>query len=577
MRKNILTRALAISLCAFAAVPAVACGGGSQGEAIDHTRTQIRMYHYNAGYGDKWPYELKENFEALMADVSFEEGKKGVQVLISGDMVERTADRWRAEPYDVLFLENPYEFYGMMKTGVVEPLDEIMETPSATDANLQNVLMSIHTSDGNQKIAEKMTQQQRDAYTYDGHYYAIPHYAGHYGIIYNIDLFDQYGLYLAAEPDEDTGDILISTTNPTKSVGPDGKTGVIDGVDYSADDGLPRTYDEFFDLCFEIDQKGIDPVCWPGYYANHHLTEFLENLMANHEGAEQMNLNFTFDGTASNLIKFDNSGNIMYNDDGTPMVESLEITEDKGYELARQEGKYYAMKFIERLLTNKDYYNEADGLGGTSHVEMQQKFLENGKLGIRQNAMLVDGVWWQMEADAVFERMTREDEKWAKENRRFGWMPLPQATEEEAEAIANGTKNTVYMDYLNAVACVKSGLTEPARNASMAFLKYAYSDEALANFTYTTGTTIGVEYLDVIDYDKLTHYEQTLMNYIKKSDFVSRFSDSEKLASNMKNFAGLTMYASTEPQIFIAMTQNSMSAENYFKGHQNAYKGLAWA
>ena len=158
MRKNILTRALAISLCAFAAVPAVACGGGSQGEAIDHTRTQIRMYHYNAGYGDKWPYELKENFEALMADVSFEEGKKGVQVLISGDMVERTADRWRAEPYDVLFLENPYEFYGMMKTGVVEPLDEIMETPSATDANLQNVLTSIHASDDNQKIADKMTQ-----------------------------------------------------------------------------------------------------------------------------------------------------------------------------------------------------------------------------------------------------------------------------------------------------------------------------------------------------------------------------------------------------------------------------------
>ena len=577
MRKNALTKALALALCAVSAVPAVACGGSS-GEAIDHTKTQVRVYHYNAGYGDKWPQELKTNFEALMADVSFEEGKMGVQVLISGDMVGRTADRWRAEPYDVMFLEGPEEFYGMMKTGVLESLDPIMTTPNATDANLQSVLTDLHNSDNGQNIADKMTQQQRDAYTYEGNYYGIPHYAGHYGLIYNIDLFDQYGLYLAAEEDEETGDILISATNPTKSVGPDGKTGVIDGIDYSADDGLPRTYEEFFDLCFEINQKSIDPICWTGYYSHQHLHLFLDNLIANHEGADQMNLNYTYNGTAEDLIVLDGNGDIVYEDDGvTPKVESLDINSQNAYELARQEGRYYGMSFIAEILENTDYYNEADGEGGTSHVEMQQKFLENGKLGLRQNAMLVDGCWWQMEADAVFERMAREDEKWAKENRKFGWMPLPQATEEDAEAIANGTKKSVYMDYLRAVACVHSGLSDPVKAASLAFLKYAYTDEALANFTYTTGTTIGVDYLDVLDYDKLNHYETTLIDYIKKSDFVCQVSGNEYYASNIKMLVPSNAWCSdTQTDMLIAVKQNGMSAKDYFKGHQTGYKGLAW-
>ena len=259
MRKKGLTRALALALCAIAAVPAAACSttGGGGGEAIDSSRTQVRVYHYNAGYGDKWVYELKTNFEALMAGRSFEEGKTGVQVLITGDMSARTAEQWRAEQFDVLFLEGPQEIYTMVTTGVLESLDSIAKVANPDD--------------NNQTIISKMTEQQQAAYTYDGHLYAFPHYAGNYGIIYNRDMFEQKGFFLAAEPDEDTGDILISDTNPTKSVGPDGQSG-------TEDDGLPRTYQEFYDLCAEIDAAGIDPLCLPGQYQTHHVMQFVDNL-----------------------------------------------------------------------------------------------------------------------------------------------------------------------------------------------------------------------------------------------------------------------------------------------------------
>lgn len=568
MRKNAFKKVAALALCALTAVPTVACGG-SKGEAIDHTKTQIRVYHYNGGYGDGWVKEIKANFEAAMANVSFEEGKMGVQIRPDGDMNYRTAEMWRDQPFDVLFLESPREFYGMMQKGVLEPLDSIMGTPNATDATLQSLLTDLHTSDNNQTLVSKMTQQQIDAYTYGGHYYGLPHYDGTYGIIYNVDLFDKYGLYLAAEPDEDTGDILISTKNSTKSVGPD-------GVPDTPDDGLPRTYEEFFNLCFEINQKGINPLCWPGQFRQQHVLLLMENLMVNQEGAEQALLNFTFDGTATNLIQFDGNGNILFNEDGTPKTESLDITSANGYELSRKESEYYAMQFMEELLSNTDYYNEADCFGNTTHLEMQQKFLENGITNNRRaNAMLVDGVWWEREATPTFDRMTKDDESMSKMNRRFGWMPLPQATEEDAAAIANGTKKSVYLDAMEAVACVKSGLPDGVKNAALALMKYVYTDKALADFTYTTGTTIGVDYLDALDGTKLTPFENSLVDYIKKSDYVGKVSGSIFYAANITQFQTVNVFSCGNSDI-VKTIKDGLRGEDYFKDHQRYFKGLAW-
>ncbi|MBE5746944.1 MAG: extracellular solute-binding protein [Clostridiales bacterium] len=599
MRKKSLMRLLSLSLCAFAATTAVACGGGgggvvnggntsgsstststptpdvgdsssdvgggdTGGDSTSSQKTQLRVYHYNAGYGQDWVYELKANFEKMMANVSFEENKMGVEVTITGDMNQRNAEAWRAEPYDVLFLEGPSEFYGMMEKGVVAPLDSIMTTPNPDD--------------NNQTIEEKMTQQQRDAYNLNGHYYGIPHYAGHYGLIYNKDMFDQRNFYFAK--DKSMGD-FISDTNPEKTLGPDGKTGVIDGIDYSTDDGLPTTYEEFFYLCEEINANGIDPICWPGEYYHQHTMLFMDNLIANHEGAEQMNLNYSMEGTATDLIKLDAFGNIVFDAEGNPVIDDpLEITSANAYELARQEGRYYALKFMEQLMTNTDYFNETDSLEdvGRSHIEMQQMFLENGSLGYRENAMLMDGVWWQMEATATFNNMSAIDQKWSKDNRHFGWMPLPQATQEDADAIANGDRKSVFIDYLNAVACIKSNTpSEGVKNAALQFLKYAYTDEALANFTYTTGTTIGVEYLDAVDRAKLTPYERTLVDYLEKSEIVYQVSGNKFYASNIANLTPSKRYSILGYQgAAEAFYVDGITAEYYFTAHQAGYKGCAW-
>jgi hypothetical protein len=291
-----------------------------------------------------------------------------------------------------------------------------------------------------------------------------------------------------------------------------------------------------------------------------------------------MNLNYTFNGTAKNLVVFDEDGYPTYDEDGNLVTEELAITPNNAYELSRQAGKYHAISFVSQILENTDYYDEVNSLDETMlHVTMQKLFLENGATeSDTAKAMLVDGVWWQMEADDVFERMTRQDEGWSKENRSFGWMPFPQPTEEEAEKVANGTKKSVYIDYLNAVACIKAKLpSEGVKDACMEFLKYAYTDKALTDFTYTTGTTIGVDYMDVVDRAKLTPYETTLMDYIQKSELVYQVSGTPAYARNTKTFRPTNLYGSgTITGIVIGIVEKGMNGDDYFKGYQNWYRGL---
>ena len=473
-------------------------------------------------------------------------------------MRDFTASQIKSEGYDVLFLEGPKEFLTIMNEFAVEPLDSIMETPNAAD--------------NNQTIVGKMTEQQKNFYYHNGHYYGIPHYAGHYGLIYNRDLFEEKGFFLAENPDEATGDILVNAANPERTAGPDG----IKGND---DDGLPRTYDEFFALCEEINARGVDPVCFPGQYTQQHLMLLLDNLVAQHEGAEQMNINYTFEGTATDLVKLDKDGYAMLDANGDPIIdEPLEINSSNAWQMSRQAGKYYGIQFMHKLLSNNNYINEEDGKNtAMSHTMNQQNFLENQSLGKRPSAMLADGSWWQIEADDVFSYMAEDDAKYSKENRKFGWLPLPQATEAEAQKLANGEKKSVYMDYLNAVACVKAGLADGPKAAALEFLKYAYTDEALTNFTYTTGTTIGVDYMDALDRNELNYYETSLVDYIQKSDRVYQVSPNEFYAANRQKLIPSQIYGSgTYVSMERAVWDDHVSAKEYFKGHIAFYKGIAW-
>ncbi len=83
MRKK-LAALIAMFFCLSSAL--LGCGrqsGGSNSENVNSAQTQLYVYVFSRGYGSEYLYKLKERYEALHANDSYEDGKKGVQIRIN--------------------------------------------------------------------------------------------------------------------------------------------------------------------------------------------------------------------------------------------------------------------------------------------------------------------------------------------------------------------------------------------------------------------------------------------------------------------------------------------------------------
>ena len=214
------------------------CSNG--GIKIDDTKTQLYVFSYNGGVGNEWFDHTIESFEAKYADVSFEDGKLGVQVIPDKQKDAGTSmvDSFKNKNIDVVFNEtvryNEWVTKGNLK-------------------DISDIVLGENELDGNKRIVDKIPEDKKAALTAkDGKYYALPHYEAFRGVVYDVDLFKQKKLYFAADRSVDD---FILTDNATKSAGPDGKTGTYD-------DGLPATYTEFWQLCDKMVASNVIPFIW---------------------------------------------------------------------------------------------------------------------------------------------------------------------------------------------------------------------------------------------------------------------------------------------------------------------------
>ena len=572
--KKMLTKVVASVLACASALSMVACGGGGDKDfseflesaggsgggvtekVIDPTKTQLSVKSFTAGFGDEWLYDLENRFEEAYKDVSYEDGKKGVQVWHTGDMKEYTAQDVISGNTDIYFMEGA-SYYALTK------VDGALE-------NLTDIVVNPNPDDNNKTILSKLTQQQKSFYGKTGtdgdpKYYAIPHYEGGWGLIYNKELFDAKNYYMAKVAEGETARLVVDASE-ARGYGPDGKAN-------TADDGLPRTYEEFFLLCDEIAARGDIPFCWSGQYREHYLTVFMNTLVAEYCGLEQMELNLTFEGEAEDLVVFDENGAIVY-EDGKIKTERLAITPENGYDISRQAGKLYALEFLNKMMTTDGYFNKQTALNSThSHTAAQENFLKAGTKFApgKSYAMLVDGPWWEGEATSVYTLMGMQDSNFTKQNRDFAWMPLPKATEEKV-----GSKN-IYIDTLNAITCVKSGLG-PRKQAALDFVRFSVTDESLVKFTQITGAFKAFNYtLNEEQKSVLSPFTKTVIDYKENADTFVMNSGNDFYVSNASSFELISYYPamggwSNPVACFVA---GEMTGEEYFESMVEYWKGAS--
>lgn len=523
---------------------------------------KLKVYSFSGGYGEAWINALTERYKKERAgDTIVIDGKTydGVDFSITKEKQIMTQMMNSGEQYDVWFQEQVY-------------YNQILETGNIF-RDMTDVLTEENPYEPGVTIESKMSDYQKEYYLRDGKYYGIPHYAGYIGIAYNKALFEDGGWYFkdgyTAEEfaklncfAEDSGDV--------KSKGPDGLLG-------TEDDGLPTTYDEFFALCEAISDT-CSPIGWAGKYRQEYINWFMTAMTANYEGLEQMSLNYSFDGVAKNLISVDAAGNV------TDLPDLTINGPENGYELAKQAGKYYALKFMERIL---DEGYQTDGSTATMYEQTtaQKDFVWSDGSNDEDFAMLIDGCWWEMEANREFESITQLIGENYRDN--FGWLPLPMATQagadDRAVKLSAGQKGYTLADTHNSLAFIGKQVSNDVYALAKDFLQFANTDESLAEFSMITDTTKALNYtMTPAQKAEMSAYGRSLMTMQENAEIVYTFSKNIFYRANEATFSEhkmsfATNYKENGVDIKIAVDEFVLdkSTEDYFTGLYN-YRKKVW-
>ena len=471
MKKGVKIIAALMSLATCFTV-ATGCGGRANvDQTTDNTKTQLYVKYYNGGFGEEWLNKLVAEFEAAYANESFEAGKTGVQIMKEFTRGQLTGPSSMKGNRNNVYLMEDVDYYTYASEGVLMDISDVVDDYAITGLNQKET---------DRKISAKIPGIYDEFLKIDGKYYALPLFETSINLNYDIDLFEQKCLYFADgktaegfteddyKDEGKIGELFVADKTDERSAGPDGKKG-------TDDDGLPATYADFRALTIYMKIVSVTPFVWNGYETGY-LTGLINDMWANNEGAEQMKLNFTFDGTAKTLV--DTIGS----DGSVTLKGDTVITADNKQLLQRQKGKLDALRFAELLLddgtgrsNSRNYYSKSFE-SSFLHTNAQNYFIDPEANGIGDNPIgfLVDGGWWYKEAKVT--------------DRNIGILPLPKT-----DASKIGTPNTKVCDH---VSYIFIGNETPAAVVPLAkaFVSFINSDYALQTYTQYTSTMRAMDY-----------------------------------------------------------------------------------
>jgi hypothetical protein len=526
------------------------------------------VYSFTGGYGEEWLNTLATRYKKVRAGKTFTvDGVEydGIDFEFAKEKEVMTSMAQKNLHYDVWFQEQVYYNQIIKQDNVFHDMTDVLTSENPYEPGVT--------------LESKLSDYQKEYYKRDTDgdgvkdtYYGIPHYAGYVGLTYNKWMFDENGWYLKKGYNEAyltqaAQFCFVMDTNAEKTAGPD-------GVEGTNDDGLPTTYDEFFALC-DVISNNCEAVTWPGGHLDY-LNWFMTSLTANAEGLEQMSLNYEFDGTATNLISVANDGTI------TELPDE-QITKDNGHILAQQAGKYYALKFLENVIDNSYQDPNADNEVCTQ-TKSQEDFVLSTGVEADDSAMMVEGVWWEMEAKRTFDSLKQSTGVDYRDN--FAWMPLPMPTKElAAQRVANlaaGGNGYTLADTHNSLAFIGKAVSDDVYALAKDFIQFANTDESLAEFSMITDTTKALNYtMSTEQKAKMSKYGQSLVAIKEKSDIVYTFSQNAFYQANEATFSQYkSNFATTingkSAETAVDEFALGTSAEAYFTG-LHLYQQNKWA
>lgn len=539
-------------------------------EQVDTNRTQIYVHNYEGGFGSEWLKNAKMEYEKIHAEEEYEPGKKGVQIMIKADKNTFQPSSLKISSYDLFFLQESkaYSFY---KAGAIEDIDEAITGDNPYEPGVT--------------IESKLTDAQKDFFKEDGKYYGLSHYVGSWGLSFNKTIFDQQGFYFVRNHQNKEGELkFIRSYDDFDPADPNSvpKSLGRDGVEGTSDDGLPETYQDFYDLCDFIASYNYTPFTFSSKQKDTYVTSFVNALFMDALGIDEANklYNYGLNGvTFNNLIKIDtaansNKGLVIKSGEEYAKENGVLVSDQlgNGYEIYRNEKYLQVLKFMETILTTKKdndssspkYFPKEIITGGATYdyQSAQRSMVQSSS----KTTMIIEGQWWENEAKPIASKFGTSYD--------FSWMPLPRNSREEKH-------NNVYVDTMDCVAVVRKGTTK--RSIALDFIQFVSTKENLINFTKTTNAVKGLDYnftsQEEVDELKqsLTNFGKTVLEYRLNSDLLLSDSKNEQFQKNLYANNAYRRYYSTYAEMPITAlmknwTSGGVTAEEYFAGTYTHYK-----
>lgn len=537
--KKLLAMVLLLATLLACASTMVACLTNDDSIEEDPGKTNISVATYNGGIGKEWLEAAARRFEEKYANVSFEEGKTGVKVSVS-TCENATILEGQRLSHNVYFTEL-FDYNTWVNSGKVADISDVV-TGSLSEFGEEGTI--------EQKLDAQFVNFLK---ANNGSYYALPFYDGFVGLIYDRDWFAERE-YFFAKDGGFTGD------ENNLSAGPDGVSG-------NWDDGMPATYDDLRTLIEKIRaDKGV-PLLYGEGNAMDYWLKIMTGWWANYEGKESMLKNWELDGTFD--IATSVNGNNVTKGSVTLTAENV-ATMYK--ELQKQAGKYYALKLLDDVICA-----DANNTAGTNYLEAQGFLINTGVYSQMKNryAMLLDGVWWENEADLgnKFNLAAQNDADYMgnpadyKNTRRFAMMPAPRAYGQSAE----NYRQTLFSDS-ESFCFVSSSTTGAKLDVSKRFLQFLHTDAELSAFTAKTSVPRCFHYsVSDADLSTMTYFGKQIIEMKKASDVVYPYSGNEYYTRHSGDFTirnwgwKATVDDLTRSNPFTEISKG-MTAKEYFDG-----------
>ncbi len=572
MKKTKITSMfLVVAILACSMLGLFGCGE-VETENIDTSKTQITVKYYNGGNGQEWLDDLIAQFEATYANTSFEAGKKGVQIIKDFEKKNIMSTQIKTYGADVYMMEH-VSYEDALSYDALYDLTELVNG-NAVD---------LGGNDEGKTILSKMSEESKDYYgrEVDGEtkYYALPFFSAWHNMIYNIELFDKNGFYLNSLSDTKLEEFdtyyqdniaQLEDYEYASQFFTDDKTDLSKGPDGEAntdDDGLPATYAEFKMLLeYIVQSTSVTPFIWNAN-AHHYLASWANDIWANYEGKDNMLMNLTLssgDTLVDDLVKVINGIETQQ--------EAVKITPANAYLLQQQRGKLEALKFIEMILSNGNYY-EPDSFGNSlTHTDAQDYFINGDTANNKEYAILMDGTWWNAEAKAFFKNDTFSTAK-------FGIIPVPKV-----DMTHIGEAQTKIDGYISSIF-IPSTIKDNKVKAATTFVKYINSDEAMCVFSKYTQSMRNMEYdIDDDTLAEMTEFGRQVYRSYKSDDFnviswVPRSAEAQKNGALLNQLTygwNSANYGSVNPGD-VLYKNGSLTAADYFMDIVNNCNELWWA